>query len=129
MEDLVLLDTGVLFDFLGDRGVAGEAERILEAGKGAISAITVFELYRGVSSKKHLEQCTKLLSFLHKIDLNEQVARIAGGVYTDLKQVGRLIENEDILIAATSIYYSFPLFTTNKRHFNTIPRVQMHNAD
>ena len=64
--------------------------------------------------------------FIHKIDLTEQIARKAGQIYTELKRTGNLIDNEDILIGATSLYHGIPLFTSNDKHFNRIPRLQMY---
>jgi predicted nucleic acid-binding protein len=120
---MILLDTGILFDFLADRPGANLVEDILKKGKGAVSTITLYELFRVVQAKKHVEQRHKLSTFLHKIDVTEHIARIAGEIYTDLKSKGNLIDNEDILIGATSLYHRMPLFTSNQRHFNLIPKL------
>ncbi len=128
MADVVLLDTGILLEFLADRDSADAVERLLSSGKGAVSSVTVYELFRGVASKRHLEQRNRLLSLIHSIDLTEQIARIAGRIYTDLRTRGRLIDNEDILIAATSLHHGIPLFTTNETHFARIPRLVLYTA-
>ena len=125
---MILLDTGVLFEFLADRKLAEPVARILAAGKGAVSSVTVYELFRGVQSKRHLQQRAQLLSLVHAIDLTPQIAKLAGKLYADLKASGELIDNEDILIAATSIHHAIPVFTTNRKHFARIPRVQLHTA-
>ena len=128
MEDVVLLDTGVLFDFLADEALAAAVETILAEGKAAVSAVTVYELLRGVAAKRQIQQRNQLLSFVHTIDLTEQIAKIAGRIYTDLKNSGSLIDNEDILIAATSLYHDIPVFTTNEKHFRRIPRIELYGT-
>ena len=128
MEDVVLLDTGVLFDFLADRESAATVERILSQGKGAVATVTVYELFRGVVSNKHMKQRTALLSFVHSIDLTSQIAKLAGQLYTSLKANGDPSDNEDILVAATSLYHTIPVFTTNKKHFERVPRLQLYSA-
>ena len=79
MEGLILLDTCALFDFLADKKDAAGTERILGEGKGAVSSITVYELFRGVLSEKHIEQRSALLSYLHVLDLTAPIARKAAG--------------------------------------------------
>ena len=128
MEDVVLLDTGVLYEFLTDGALATPVEIILSEGKAAVASITVYELLRGVVSKKQMQQRNQLLSFVHTIDLTEQIAKIAGRIFTDLRNDGKLIDNEDILIAATSLYHAIPVFTTNVKHFARIPRLQLYVA-
>ena len=99
---------------------------ILSAGKGAVSSVTVYELFRGVGVERHLQQRIQLLSLVHTIDLTGQIARIAGRLYTDLKTSGKLIDNEDILIAATSLHHGIPVFTTNRKHFSRVPHLQLY---
>lgn len=128
MEDVVVLDTDIIFAFLGDLETAAETEKILLAGKGSISSITVYELFRGVESKKHLKQRRLLLSYLHIIDLTTSIAREAGILYTLLRKKGLTVSNEDILIAAACIHDNIPLFTGNRKHFESMPGLRLYNA-
>ena len=75
-----------------------------------------------------MQQRIQLLSLVRTIDLTEQIARIAGQLYTDLKTGGELIDNEGILIAATSLHHVVPVFTTNRKHFTRIPRLWLYGA-
>lgn len=128
MEDVVVFDTDILLDFLGDKGSAAVTEGLLAAGRGAVSAVTVYELFRGVISKKHLEQREGLLSYLHVLDISSSIAVRAGRLYTSLRQKGSTVSNEDILIAATCIHHAMPLFTGNQRHFEGIKGVRLYQA-
>ena len=127
MEDVILLDTGILIDYLCDGPLAEGTEEILLAGKGAVAAITVYELFRGVKGRKHREQRSQLLSFVHKIDLNEAIARKAGSLYTELRTSGLTVDHEDILTGATALHYGMEIFTINKKHFAPIPGVRLYS--
>ena len=126
MEDVVLLDTVMLFDFLANKGAAEETEKIMHDGRAAVSAITVYELFRGVESEEHREQRNTLLSFLHVLELNTQIAKTAGLLFTNIRKKGLVIDNEDILIAATGLHYRIPLFTLNMKHFNEFAGLQFY---
>ena len=128
MADVVLLDAGVLFEFLADQTNASAVEVILAAVQGVVASVTVYELFRGVVSHSHLPQRNQLLSLVHTIDLTEQIATLAGQIYTDLQGSGNVIDNEDILLAATSLHHSIPIFTTNVKHFARIRRLHLYQT-
>ncbi len=114
MENVILLDTGIIFDFFIDGPFAGITEELLGAGKGCVSSITVYELFRGVRNKKHIEQRKKLLVYIHTLDLNSVIAVNAGKIYTELRSSGLTVDNEDILIAATAMHHNIEIYTLIK---------------
>jgi len=59
-----------------------------------------------------------LLSHLHVLDITTRIARKAGKIYTYLREKGLLVSNEDILIAASCIFYKIYLLTKSKSHFD-----------
>ena len=126
MEDLVLLDTGIIFDFFGNYKTSSETERLLNESRCAISAITVFELFNGVINREHIIQREQLVSLCEVIDITDPVARKASEIYTDLKAKGNPIDNEDIFIAACALSRNYPLFTNNKKHFNRISSIRFY---
>ncbi len=67
-----MLDTGIVFDFFSNKKSSSKTENLLFESRTALSTITVFELFKGVTNVKHIEQ------------------------------------------------RKFPLFTTNKKHFERI---------
>ena len=123
MENLVLLDTGIVFNFLGNKDKASETESLLNESRAVLSAITVFELFNGVTNKKHLNQREQIVSLCEVVDITSSVARKASEIYTRLKIKGNPIDNEDILIAACAISRNYPIFTNNKKHFEQIPSI------
>ncbi len=126
MEKKVILDTGAIIDFFADRGDSNTVKKLLIDGRAVISSISVYELFAGVSSKKHLEQREKFLTLCDIADLDAKTARMAAGLFTELKKSGITIDNEDILIAATCVSQHCLLVTTNRKHFSLFKHVEFY---
>lgn len=127
MENVIVLDTCVLFDFLAgkDKTVVPQVERFLLEAKAAISVVTVFELLRGVESDKHITQRKDLIGLCTVLDLTPPISERAAGIYTYLKKRGSLIHMEDILIAATALHWRYSVMTSNSKDFSRIPGVKI----
>ena len=127
MENVILLDTCVLFDFLAAKSKTdvSQVERSLLEAKAAVSVVTVFELLRGVESEKHLGQRKDLINLCTVLDLTPQISQRAAGIYTFLKKKGALIHMEDIFIAATAVHWNYSIMTSNKKDFSRIPGVKL----
>jgi predicted nucleic acid-binding protein len=121
LEKIVVSDTDVVIDFFsGAEPVATTIAGLLEGGQLALTSITVFELYAGISGKKRLMQVGDLVSILPVFPLDIKEAETAAQIYTDLKKAGNLIGNQDILIAGICIAHDLPLATRNIDHFSRI---------
>ena len=125
MEDLILVDTCKLFDFMAEVGKREPFETALLEAKVALSAITVYELFRGVDNSLHIDQRTKLVGLCKVLDITEPISKEASKIYTSLKKKGELIPNEDILIAATAIHWKYPLLTSNRQNFSRVPNLNL----
>jgi len=122
---MILIDTGIIFNFFAGKTFSDAAEELIAEGKAAISAITVYELFAGVKNKKHLAQRKELLNLCKIVNIDSKIAIKASDIYTRLKAEGRLICNEDIIIAACALELNAPLFTTNKKHFINIRNLML----
>lgn len=129
MEEIILLDTDVIFDFFAGSKNADLTEEILLNSQAAISVITVFELFNGVVNKTHIRQRKEIITYCEVIDINGSIAIKASSIYTDLKQKGQLIPNEDILIAATALHKKYPLFSLNKKHYMRVKNILFFQND
>jgi predicted nucleic acid-binding protein len=127
MENVIVLDTCVLFDFLAGKGKAdvSQVERFLLEAKAAVSVVTVFELLRGVESEKHIAQRKELIGLCTVLDLTPPISERAAGIYTYLKKKGSLIHMEDILIAASALHWRYSIMTSNSKDFSRIPGVKL----
>ena len=121
MAQVTLIDSDIVFEYLSGGETAGETAKILQSMEAAVSTITLYEAFAGVVNEKHLAQREEFIELCEVIELTASMARAAASFYTDLKGQGRLIANEDLLIAATALETGYPLFTKNRSHFERIP--------
>lgn len=119
----ILIDTDVVIDFL--RGHNNRVKDIFQQIenkeiKAYISLISVIELYSGEDTqiKEKLEVLEQVLAFLKILELDLNVAKIAGSLKRRYK-----LGLADSIIAATSIAYQIKLLTFNTKHFGKIPGV------
>lgn len=121
METIIIADTDVVIDFFsGIEPIASTIANLINNDSLALTSITVFELYAGITGKKRLKQIDDLVSITPVFPLEIKSAEMAAQVYSDLKKVGKLIGNQDILIAGTCITLDIPLLTRNTAHFSRI---------
>ena len=121
----MLVDTCSLFDFMSQRNEFERVESLLKESRAAISVISIYELFRGVESDKHIEQRHHLVGLCKVLDLTGSICLKSSQLYTDLKKKGQLISNQDILIAATALHWKYPLLTSNRSDFERISRVDL----
>lgn len=121
MARLVIADTDVVVDFFTDTPPLSQAlADLMKEGRLAVTAITVFELYAGVSGAKRLKQIETFCEGVPVFTLDLLAAAYAGKIYTDLKSKGLTVGNQDILIAGICLANSLPLLTRNTAHFAPI---------
>ncbi|HEX9989991.1 MAG TPA: PIN domain-containing protein [Chloroflexia bacterium] len=61
------------------------------------------------------------------LPLTDEIVEIGTDIYADLHRRGLLINDTDILIAATTLAHHLILVTTNQKHFNRIAGLQIDN--
>ena len=121
MNEILLLDTDVLIDFLRSRA---EAVSYLESlpEPPFISAVTVAELYAGVRDGTERQSLENLVNKLKVISVSKEIA-IKGVLfrrdYFKSHGVGIL----DAIIAATAEAENARLVTLNKKHFPMLTNV------
>ena len=129
METIVILDTDVIIDFFsGIEPIASTAANLIKQNRLALTSVSVFELYAGITGKKRLKQINDLISAIPVLPLKKEDAKIASQVYSDLKKGGKLIGDQDILIAGICINHDTPLLTRNIKHFSIIPRLKIYEV-
>lgn len=126
MARLVIADTDVVLDFFTDTPpFAQTLADLMKEDRLAVTAITVFELYAGVSRGKRLKQIEAFFERVPVFPLNLLAAAYAGKIYTGLKSEGTTIGNQDILIAGICLANGLPLLTRNRAHFTPIRGLAM----
>lgn len=124
-----LIDTDWAIDYLkGLPSVISQLQAAADEGL-AISVISLAELYEGVYGSgnvdRHLQGLRQFLGFVSVIGLDDAICRAFGQYRHRLRQHGQLIDNFDLLIAATSLTYQLTLVTSNLRHYARIPGLQI----
>jgi len=127
-----LIDTNIFSAFMrGDEKVIRKVQHYLrEHDTLTISVITYYEIMRGIkalSNQKKIASCHELMALCHIQDLDSLIALNASEIYDDLRKKGQLIEDADILIAATARVYEMGMVTDNTRHFDRIEGLKVEN--
>lgn len=123
-----LVDTDIVISYL--KGIK-EAVTILQKHQGelAVSVITLGELLEGIHGQpKENERLKWLENFLTGVNLLEvdrMVVEQFAQIRSNLRKSGLLIDNFDILIAATALAENLVLITGNIKDFERIEKLQV----
>lgn len=130
-----LLDTDTcVFWLRGRTTVRDHIDRVIEelsAAALAISVVTLAELRYGADysdrpADNH-QAIDGFVSGLTVLTVGQEAASVFGQVKADLRRKGMLIEDLDLLIAATAKAHDLTLVTNNKAHFNRIAGLRLEN--
>lgn len=124
-----LIDTSVIINYLRDKGSAVETVDNLE-GELTSSYICLAELYEGISRVREKEKAEKqVLDFFTGLNqtygVDKDIAKYFGQIRTHLKTKGEVIEDLDILLAATCLANHLVLVTANPKHFSRVPNLEI----
>ena len=126
-----LLDTDTCVFWL--RGCTAVRDHLAAAGLEiiAISAITLAELRYGAECsarpRSNHQAIDDFISALFVLGVDPEVARTFGEIKAQLRKDGMLIEDLDLLIAATARTFGLILVTNNESHFGRIPGLRLEN--
>lgn len=118
-----VIDTDVLISHL--KGIE-KAVSFLQKydGTWAISVISLAELLEGIyGQRKEKQMLADLKKFLSGVDIlvvDQKTAANFARSRAELRRLGRLIDNFDLLIAATCLAYGLTLVTQNPKHFERV---------
>lgn len=94
------------------------------------SMVCLAELYSGVfNSAKKQENEQKVLEFFSGLDevfgLDVMVVKKFGEIKSRLEKAGNIVEDFDLLIAATCLAHDCILITLNTKHFERVPNLAL----
>lgn len=94
-----------------------------------ISAITVMQLYHGVSRaavpSAEADRIERALKGIATYDLNREIAADAGRIDGDLVARGEGIDPADVIVGTTALRRNEPVVTRNARHFTRIKGLRL----
>lgn len=124
-----LIDTSVIINYLRDKGTTTETINNID-GELTSSYICLAELYEGISRVREKGKAEKAvldfftgLSQIYGVDTD--IAKHFGQIRASLKTRGAVIEDLDILLAATCLAKNLTLITANPKHFSRIPNLEI----
>ncbi len=133
MPGQALLDTDILLEIM--KGRDAELERQASAYLAAypsftISIITRYEVLRGLKVRSNERQAGIFEDWCRiniVLGLDDDIIVKAADIYSELRRMGQLISDADILIAATAIVHRLVMVTGNTQHFRRISGLSVEN--
>ena len=126
-----LLDTNIVIYVIKRRPIEVMGVFNENAGRMAISAITLSELYHGAEkSAKVAQNLTVVEEFASLLDVLPYTAKASqhyGAIRTSLEKAGRPIGVNDLHIAAHARSEGLTLVTNNLREFERVPGLLTEN--
>ena len=119
----MVFDTDIISDDLRGRDARPSARLNavrLQLGRLTVSAITIFELFRGLHKSGMAGALQKLehrLDRFNVLPVDSEVAKLAGEIDGQLRRRGFTIGAADPMIAASAILHGGTLITGNTAHF------------
>jgi tRNA(fMet)-specific endonuclease VapC len=95
-----------------------------------LSAVSFYELKRGAFAPEFSRLRPALETLLEDLELlipDFHAYTLASEIWWDLKQKGMLLEDNDIMIAATAMSFDATLISDNSRHFERIKNLKLEN--
>src|SRR3989338_2257502 len=124
-----LLDSDYLISFLAGRNEAVDLITKLSKSILSTSIICVAEVLEGLYAYNEEKKLAIFESYISNIKLygvDKQIAENFAHLRADLRKRGELIDNFDLLIAATCQANKLVLVTGNKAHFQRITGLQLY---
>ena len=126
------LDTDTLtFLLKGDERVNDNANDATANGHVLVlSRIVDYEVQRGLLAKKMNKKLREYMNFRQTVtvgSIDDIMWDKAANIYASLMQVGKPINDGDILIAAFSIVNKYTLVTNNANHFGRVGGLKFVN--
>ena len=128
---IVCLDTNVLIAHKrakkADKDQTFLYRLAIQSYQFAVSTVTVYELLQGDNQDED-QYWQVMFKNMQILVFDYTCAGEAAKIYETLKKKGKLIEAEDIFIAATALRYQMPLATGNVKHFERVEGLALIKA-
>jgi len=127
-----LLDTDWAIEAISGNVDVLNRLQMLAGGQISISWVTVAELYEGAYRSNNPDaRLARIEQFMHRYPVvypNTRVAMEFAALRVSLRRRGNLINDFDLVIAATALEYDLTLLTFNRRHFERIPDLRLYST-
>jgi len=131
--DAALLDTDTLNEVLKQRNplvVQKSADYLQQHAQFAISAMTRYELLRGLKEKQATKQLAQFQEFCRQsliLPITDAILDRTSDLWVAARRGGFPGKDADLLIAATALETQRVLVTGNTAHFAWVPSLKIEN--
>lgn len=126
MAEKYLIDSDYLIFFLNGREKAVSVLAKLKKKERFTSVICFGEVLEGIENKKIEIKFQKFFKTLSIINVDKEIMETFSDLRRYLRRKGNLIDNFDLVIAATCLTYNLVLITGNLSHFERIPKLKIY---
>lgn len=124
-----LLDTNICISMFKNK--QGIREKILDVSltNCFVSEITLAELFYGAAKsgrEEHFKDVEMVIRMFKVLPVYPCL-RLYGGMKVELEAKGMRIDEFDLLIGATAVFNKMVMVTSNVKHFERIPEIQIEN--
>jgi tRNA(fMet)-specific endonuclease VapC len=128
---MYLLDTDIIiYSLKGNRVVVNNIQDHADCPK-AISVITYGELVYGAKKSQqvaaNLAKIHRLREIFPVINLSCAIMDTFAGIKADMSRNGNIVDDFDLLIAATAVSIGYSVVSNNEKHFSKIPDLPYEN--
>ena len=126
-----LIDTDILIYSLKNHATVTGNFLTHEFSPKAVSVITYGELLTGALRSLHVEKNCAVVYRIRElfpiIPIDQPVIETFSDIKVSLQQGGNMLDDMDLLIAATALTLNYTLVTNNEKHFNRIHGLLIDN--
>ena len=124
-----LIDTNIIIYRLKNMGNVNANFLKYKNDDMFVSVISYGELVFGAKKssavEKNLQTVEAVKSIFPLIDIDADVMDVFGGIKAHTQKTGKVIDDMDLLIAASAISNKMTLVTHNTKHFENIPNLKI----
>jgi tRNA(fMet)-specific endonuclease VapC len=128
---MILLDTDHCVFFIRGHPEVVAAFESRASDQPAISMMTVGELFfgalRSARPQKNTDCCKALIDRVNVMPLDQDVMLQYAETKADLAERGEILDDPDLLIAATALHHDVTLVTRNSAHFARVPGLRLED--
>lgn len=128
-----LFDTDAISELLRQRPASAYVKWLMNIPREEqfTSAVVIGELYKGAyrsqARERHLTNIeNRILPSVTVLPYDLGCAKVFGEARGHLEEIGTILPDADIQIAATAIYHGLELITGNLRHFQRIAKLRLN---
>lgn len=120
----ICLDTNIVIDILRGNRETKEKINKLNRERFYTNPIIISELFKGAygtnNPQEHITEVEDILLSLEVLPFNQEVCKIYGKIYQDLKKIGKPTNEFDLMIGCISLANNATLITRNPKDFANI---------